>query len=98
MTELYQPGTVVFQPGYVALLGGDVHCALMLSQLVCWHIRGTNPDSPPRVFKDGNWWLALSWQEWQHNVGFSRNQTRRCLKNLRKAGLIEVAIYKLNGT
>ena len=35
MTELHHPGTVVFQPEYVALLGGDVHCALMLSQLVC---------------------------------------------------------------
>jgi hypothetical protein len=97
MTEQQQPGTVAFQPQYVTLLGGDLQCALMLSQLVSWLIRGTGQDSPPRVFKDGNWWIAVSWQEWQHDLGFSRAKTRRCLKTLQKAGLIEVAVYKLNG-
>jgi hypothetical protein len=98
MTELHQPGTVAFQLEYVALLGGDLTCALMLSQLVCWHMRGTNLDSALRVFKDGNWWIALSWREWQHECGLSHGQTRRCLTKLQKAGLIEVKVYMFNGT
>jgi hypothetical protein len=93
------PGTVAFQPEYVRLLG-DPQTALMLSQLVCWHLRGANPHLPTRVLRNGNWWIVLSWREWQHNLGLSRAQTRRCLTKLQNAGLIEVKVYmdKRNGT
>ena len=40
----------------------------------------------------------MPWQEWQHKFGLSCAQTRRGLKKLQKAGLIEVAVYNLNGT
>lgn len=98
MAKLNHSRTVPFQPEYVALLGGaDIHCAVMLSQLVCWYMRGMSLDQAHRVFKDGSWWVAASWQDWQQHFGFSGAQTRRCLTKLKKKGLIEIRVHMFNG-
>jgi hypothetical protein len=47
MTELRQPTTVAIRKDYVALLGGDVSCALVLSLLIYWYM--------PRKFKTQKW-------------------------------------------
>ena len=94
------PHKVLFQPEYVDLLGGDIPCAVMLSQLLYWYKPGTDGRSRLRVFKpqDGKMWIAKSWKEWQSECGMSRAQSRRCLDKLKTLGFVEMKVYRFKGT
>jgi hypothetical protein len=91
--------SILFYPDYVDLLDGDVSAALMLSQIVYWYLPSKKTGlSKLRVLKDGKWWVAKSHPEWNHECGFSRRQTQRCLKVLEIKGFIETTVCKFNGT
>ena len=99
MPKQTETGTVLFYPGYVDLLGGDITCALILSQLVEWYMPDKHGFSKLTIKKnDGTMWMAKSCREWQERFGLSRSQSRRSLHKLRKLGLVELRIYKVNGT
>lgn len=89
--------TVAFHREYVDLLKGDILAALMLSQIVYWYLPGKTGHPKLRKKMNGMYWLVKSHQHWYDECGFSRPQTRRCLKVLKEAGLIETCCHKWEG-
>jgi len=83
----------------VDLLDGDHAAAFLLSQLMWWHqpAKGTNR-SKLRFERDGKRWLLRQNEEWWAECRLSAKQVRRIKTVLRKAGLIEHRIFRIDGT
>lgn len=90
---------VLFQREYVSLLQGDVHAALMLSQIVYWYRPSKKSGGAKlRVYKKGIWWLAKSHRHWHEECGLSRKQVHRCINALYHHGLIEKGRFRFDGS
>lgn len=75
--------------------------ALLLSQIVYWHMPDKSGVSRLRVTKrnkQGNeiWWLAKRREDWMAEVRMSPDQVDRSLKVLKKKGWIEVKIHRFS--
>jgi len=91
-------GTGVFVlPSYMRRFKNPT-TAILLSQLNYWY----KPDNLGRpklkVMKNGMFWLAKSAPDFEQECGLSKKQVCTAIKILIDAGIIEVAVFKFNGT
>lgn len=77
---------------------GDIICGVLLSQLVYWFSDDEKGNSKLRVKKENRYWLAKSKNEWYEETRLSKKQLERAEKILKQMGIIEVKIFKFNGT
>jgi hypothetical protein len=89
--------TIDFKKAYVDM-AGDVIAGLMLSQIVYWYLPGQSEESKLRVERDGKRWLVKSRHDWWDECRLSPREADRARKTLEEAGLIEVRLYKFNGS
>ena len=89
--------TIDFKKAY-ADMAGDVLAGLMLSQLVYWHLPGQSGALKLRVERDGHRWLAKSRHDWWEECRLGPREADRARKVLEGMGLIEVRLYKFNGS
>lgn len=79
----------------------DVNVALLLSQIHYWYIpvaKGANKGkSKLRVFKNGQWYLVKSHEEWTVETGLTRRQIDRAIHILEAAGVIKVSLLGFSG-
>lgn len=88
--------TIDFKKAYVDMTG-DVVAALMLSQIVFWHLPDKNGDDKLRVERGGHLWLVKSRDDWWEECRLSPREADRSRKTLEGLGIIEVRLYKFNG-
>ena len=77
---------------------GDITCGVLLSQLIYWFSDDEKGNSKLRVKKEDRYWLAKSKNEWYQETRLSKKQLERAEKILKQMGIIEVKIFKFNGT
>jgi hypothetical protein len=81
-----QQNTLTIPRPYIALCGGDILAALLLSQCVYWADRTQDDDG----------WFAKSYSDWQDELGMTQYQITRAAKLLADIGL-ETKLKKFNG-
>ncbi len=79
-------------------LAGDVVAGLFLSQLVYWYLPNSKGQSKLRIYKDKEYWIAKTHNEWYEEIRLTQKQVRRSLEVLKSKGIVETRIYKYNGT
>jgi hypothetical protein len=97
MSKGTEPGRVLYRTEYFDLLG-DINATLVMSQIHYWYMPNSLGQSKLRVFKDKKWWLAKTADEWWEETRLSKRQVERALQLLVAAGMIEVAVYRFNGS
>jgi len=75
-------------PRQFLFLTGDVISALLLSQLVYWSERCTNPGG----------WVYKSEADWRNELNLKRRAMERARRDLKRLGLIETTLRKANGS
>jgi hypothetical protein len=83
---------------YIDLCDGNLHDGLVLSQIIFWH--GKNKETGEdrlRVFKDGHYWLAKTYQDWWEECRVKDRTARECIVRLERRGLIVTDLFKFNG-
>ena len=89
--------TIDFKKAYVDMTG-DVVAGLMLSQVVYWHLPGRDGEDKLRVERDGLRWLVKTRDEWWHECRLNPREVDRARKILEGRGIIEVRLYKFQGS
>jgi hypothetical protein len=89
--------TIDFKKAYVDMTG-DVVAGLMLSQIVYWHLPDRGGQDKLRVERDGRRWLVKTRDEWWHECRLNPREVDRARKVLETRGIIEVRLYKFNGS
>lgn len=89
--------TIDFKKAYVDM-AGDVVAGLMLSQIVFWHLPDRTGAEKLRVERDGCRWLVKSRDEWWEECRLSPREVDRARKALEGLGIIQVKLYKFNGS
>lgn len=89
--------TIDFKKAYVDM-AGDVVAGLMLSQIVFWHLPDRGGADKLRVERDGRRWLVKTRGEWWHECRLNPREVDRARKALEARGVIEVRLYKFNGS
>jgi hypothetical protein len=89
--------TIDFKKAYVDM-AGDVVAGLMLSQIVFWYLPSQNGGGKLRVERDGHRWLVKTRDEWWDECRLSPREVDRARKLLETHGIIEVTLYKFNGS
>lgn len=92
------PYGVLLVRAYVDLVDGDVPTALMLSQIVYWHLPSASGKRKLQVRHGGEYWLAKSAVHWREEIGVTPKQAYRSTKVLIGKGLIETCTKKFAGS
>lgn len=79
-------------------LAGDVVTGLFLSQLIYWYLPNSKGQSKLRIYKDKQYWIAKTHNEWYEEIRLTQKQVRRSLEILKKKRIVETKVYKYNGT
>lgn len=77
-------------------IAGDLIAGTLLSQIMYWFSLDKNKKSKIRIFKDGNYWLAKSREDWYEEIRISPKQYDTAVKKLKEKGLVETKLYKFN--
>jgi hypothetical protein len=89
--------TIDFKKAYVDM-AGDVIAGLMLSQIVYWYLPGQAGKTKLRVERDSHLWLVKSRDEWWEECRLTPREVDRARKVLESRNLVEVKLYKFNGS
>jgi hypothetical protein len=89
--------TIDFKKAYVDM-AGDLVAGLMLSQIVYWYLPSRAGDAKLRVERDDHQWLVKTREDWWEECRLSPREVDRARKVLETAGLIEVKLFKFNGS
>ncbi len=89
--------TIDFKKTYVDI-SRDVVAGLMLSQIIYWYLPGTDGEEKLRVEREGERWLVKSRDDWWAECRLSPREADRARKNLEGLGIIEVKVFKFNGS
>lgn len=86
-----------FQVAFVDMLDGNHLAALLLSQIVYWHL----PDKSGgltklRVKKKGKLWLVKQRKDWWTEIRMNVRQVDRAMKVLKEKGYIEAEIHRFD--
>jgi hypothetical protein len=90
-----KPSYVQLRPEYVRL-AGDHATGTFLSQLVYWFAPDKNGQQKLQIQREGRYWLAKDYVEWDQECALSRKQVSRAVTVLRELGIIEVKLWKFN--
>jgi hypothetical protein len=79
-------------PICVPLCERDAAAALLLITIVAWHrdATATIPNHPGT-------WVTRRREWWVREVGLTPNQYNRCMRKLKKLGLVEKRVYWIDG-
>ena len=86
--------TVDLKLTYIDMVGGDFHAAVLLAQLVYWHLPGRKGETKLRVQRDGHFWLVKSATEIWEETRLTRRQSDKAIAKLKGLGLIIVEVHK----
>lgn len=89
--------TIDVKRSYVDI-AGDLAAGVMLSQIIFYYLPGKNGESKLRVERDGFMWMAKKRNDWWEECRLTPDQVDRCTSILKKAGVIETARYKFQGS
>jgi len=68
----------------------DLIAAILLSQIIYWHLPSKQGKSKLRVRKEGKYWLAKNRQDWYSEIRITPKQYDRAIKILEEKEIIEV--------
>lgn len=79
-------------------MAGDLVAGIVLSQIVYWHLPARDGGSRLQVRRDGRLWLAKGRADWWAECRVSPKQADRALAILAARGLVEVRLFRFNGS
>lgn len=72
----------------------DLASGIMLSQIVYWHLPSRRSgNSKLRIERDGEFWIAKTFDDWMYECRLSKKQARRAAEHLTELGLIVTKVY-----
>lgn len=78
-------------------VAGDLVAGIVLSEIVYWYLPSKKDNSSKlRIFKDGEYWIASSREEWWERARIKPDRLDRALNILIEKGLIEKRIFRFN--
>jgi hypothetical protein len=96
--EAISRDVVTVKAVYIDMADGDHAAGIFLSQLVYWYLKpDKNGRRRTRIYRDNNWWVAKSRDEWYEEIRLKPRQYDRVAKKLKCLGLIDTASYKFSG-
>lgn len=75
----------------------DLVSGIMLSQIVYWFLPNRHGSSKTRINKDGEYWIAKTYDDWFQECRISRKQAMACIEHLVKLELIVTAVFHFGG-
>lgn len=96
LNETRRRKSIVIDPIYLAMCGGDLVAAVLLADVVYWHKPNAQGQSKLRVKRDGFLWIAKSDKDWAHELGLTKDQVRRGRNKLKEMALVVCEKYKFN--
>jgi len=82
---------------YIDMCGGNLVDAVLFSQIMYWHGRDKTGKTRLRVERDGHWWLAKRYEDWNEECRINANTARDVIKRLCDIGLLEKKIFHFKG-
>lgn len=90
--------TIDFKTIYVDISEGDLIAGLLLSQIIYWFLPDRYGNLKTRIQKDGRYWICKERTEWYDEVRITEYQYDRAIKVLKRLNLVQVKLFKFNGT
>lgn len=88
---------ILLRRAYVVMAGNKLADALLLAQIVFWHLPNSRGQSKLRVRKGGHWWIAKADLEWWDEIALPASTARDARRRLQKRELIVVEHHRFNG-
>lgn len=82
---------------YIDMCGGNLVDAVLFSQIMYWHGKDKTGKTRLRVERDGHWWLAKRYEDWNEECRINANTARDAIKRLCDIGLLEKKIFHFQG-
>jgi len=89
--------TIAVPVPFVRAFSGNGNDAIMLSQILYWHLPGSSGQPRLKVKRDGDYWLAKTYSDWEKELGMGEVTARKSIGRLKSRGLIETKVMKFNG-
>ena len=82
---------------YIDINDGNLHDAIIFSQIMYWH--GLDKAGKPRlkVKRDGHLWLAKGYSDWWAECRVPAGTARKAIARIKKRGLIVTSVHRFNG-
>ena len=82
---------------YMAINDYNSNDALIFGQIMYWHGKTSRGKRRLRVEREGYFWLAKSYKDWEKEMLLKERTVRDCLERIEKRGLIEKRTWMFNG-
>ncbi|MBA4544612.1 hypothetical protein H1164_17430 [Thermoactinomyces daqus] len=79
-------------------IADDLVAGTLLSQIIYWFTPDQNGRRKVKVFKDGQYWIAKSQDDWFDEIRITAKQYRTAIKKLEDRNLIIKKIFKFDGS
>lgn len=90
--------TIALKPIYIDINKGNIHAALIFSQIMYWFAPSKKGASRVSVARDGYRWLARAYSDWYVECRVNEHTARKVIKEMKDAGLIHTGVWKFAGT
>ena len=87
ISQLVGQANILTIPREFIAYTGDLESALLLSQLIYWSERTSNPEG----------WIYKTYDDWEEETSLKEYSVRKARKKLEKMGILETKIKKVNG-
>lgn len=95
--ELASKDTIDFKKVYVDM-AEDLIGGLLLSQIVYWHLpTKENKESKLRVFRENEYWIAKTRDDWYEEIRITARQFDRAIKILEGKDIVKTKNFKFDG-
>ena len=95
--EREEKDIISFKRIFVKMCQGDTLAGLLLSQIVFWHTPNKQGKSKLRIYRDGEYWIAKTREEWEQDTTINARRVDRLIDKLVDLGLLIKANYRFNG-
>lgn len=82
---------------YIDICGGNLHDAVIFSQIMFWHEPNKRGESRLAVLKNGHYWLAKRYEDWYEECRIDTDTARKCIDRLVKSKLLIKKVYHFKG-
>jgi hypothetical protein len=96
-SESQETQSIKIKPIYIDINSGNLTDGVIFSQIMYWHTPNEKGENRLRVFRNGHFWLAKSYEDWWKECRVPERTARAALTRIEKRGLIEKHVWQFDG-
>lgn len=90
--------TIAVKKIYIDINEGNLTDGVLFSQIMYWHMPSKQGESKMQVLRDGQLWLAKTYDDWFEECRIKSRTAREALRRIEKRGLIITHTWKFDGS